>query len=179
MTSTFNTIFLLAFTLTLGIRLWLKLRNIRFVAAHRPTVPANFAEQISLEAHQKAADYSVDRNKFVLRSTLIDAALLLTLTLGGGLAWLHDFWSPRLEGLPYGLAMIFSLMLISGIIDLPFSLYKQFVIEARYGFNRMTLGLFFADLIKHSLGGSAIGAPVIAAVLWLMGAMGSYWWLSS
>ena len=177
MTSTFNTIFLLAFTLTLGIRLWLKLRNIRFVAAHRPTVPANFAEQISLEAHQKAADYSVDRNKFVLRSTLIDAALLLTLTLGGGLAWLHDFWSPRLEGLPYGLAMIFSLMLISGIIDLPFSLYKQFVIEARYGFNRMTLGLFFADLIKHSLVGIAIGAPVIAAVLWLMGAMGSYWWL--
>ena len=177
MTSTFSTLFLLAFAFTLGIRLWLKLRHIRFVAAHRTTVPTGFSERIALEAHQKAADYTVDRNKFALRSIVIDAALLLTLTLGGGLAWLHDFWSGHLAGLPYGLAMIFSLMLISGVIDLPFSLYQQFVIEARYGFNRMTLGLFFADLIKHSLVGIVIGAPVIAAVLWLMGAMGNYWWL--
>lgn len=94
-----------------------------------------------------------------------DVLIAIQRRLGGGLAWLHDFWSPQLDGIAYGLAMIFSLMLISGIIDLPFSLYQQFVIEARYGFNRMTLGLFFADLLKQTLVGIVIGAPVIAAVL--------------
>jgi len=175
-TQTFTTLFLVAFALTLAARLWLKLRHIRFIAAHRAAVPAEFAERIALPAHQKAADYTIDRSKAALFTTLIDAALLLVMTLGGGLAWLHDFWSPRLEALPYGLAMIFSLMFISGLIDLPFSLYRQFVIEARYGFNRMTLGLFFTDLVKQTLLGIAIGAPVILAVLWLMGAMGQYWW---
>ena len=177
MTTTFTTLFIAAFALTLLGRLWLTLRHIRHVGAHRATVPPDFAERIPLEAHQKAADYTIARNRFGLRSTLVDAALLLTLTLGGGLAWLHDFWATRFDGLPYGLALIFSVMLISGIIDLPFSLYRQFVIEARFGFNRMTLRLFFTDLVKQSLIGLVIGTPVILAVLWLMGAMGSHWWL--
>lgn len=177
MTTTFTTLFIAAFALTLLGRLWLTRRHIRYVAAHRATVPSDFAARIPLEAHQKAADYTIARQRFGLRSTLVDAALLLTLTLGGGLAWLHEFWATRLTGLPYGLALIFSLLLISGIIDLPFSLYRQFIIEARFGFNRMTIGLFFADLLKQSLIGLVIGAPVILAVLWLMGAMGAYWWL--
>lgn len=176
MTTTFTTLFIAAFALTLLGRLWLTLRHINHVAAHRSAVPADFAERIPLEAHQKAADYTIARNRFGLRTTLVDATLLLTLTLGGGLAWLDAFWAARLSGLAYGLALIFSLLLISGIIDLPFSLYRQFVIEARFGFNRMSLGLFFADLVKHSLIGLVIGAPVILAVLWLMGAMGSFWW---
>ena len=177
MTTDFTLLFLAAIALTLAGRLWLTLRQIRHVAAHRAAVPADFAERIPLAAHQKAADYTVDRNKLAIFTTLIDAALLLALTLGGGLAWLHDFWNARLTGLPYGLALIFSVMLISAVIDLPFSLYRQFVVEARYGFNRMTLGLFCADLAKHTLLGILIGAPVILAVLWLMGAMGPFWWL--
>lgn len=177
MTPDFTFIFLLFFGLTVAVRLWLKLRHIRFVAAHRNAVPADFAERIALPAHQKAADYTVDRSKTAIVGTLIEAVVLLTFTLGGGLAALHDFWSLRLDGLSYGLAMIFSVMIISGLIDLPLSLYSQFVIEARHGFNRMTLGLFITDLLKQTLLGVAIGAPVIAAVLWLMGAMGQYWWL--
>jgi len=176
-TPDFTFIFLLFFGLTVAVRLWLKLRHIRFVAAHRNAVPADFAERIALPAHQKAADYTVDRSKTAIVGTLIEAALLLAFTLGGGLTALHDFWSIRLDGLTYGLAMIFSVMIISGLIDLPLSLYSQFVIEARHGFNRMTLGLFVTDLLKQTVLGIAIGAPVIAAVLWLMGAMGQYWWL--
>ncbi len=177
MTPDFTPLFLLAFALTLAARLWLKLRHIRYVAAHRNAVPADFSERIPLAAHQKAADYTVDRNKTVIFATLLDAALLLMLTLGGGLAWLHGFWTSRLDGLSYGLAMIFSLLLLSGVLDLPLSLYRQFVIESRYGFNRMTLGLFFTDLAKQSLLGVAVGAPLILIVLWLMGAMGPLWWL--
>ena len=176
-TQNLTLLFLAFFTLTLVIRLWLKLRHIAFITSHRDTVPAEFAEQITLDNHQKAADYTIDRSRTVIVGTVIDAGLLLALTLGGGLAALHAFWAPRADGLLYGLAMIFSVLLVSGLVDLPLSLYRQFVIEARHGFNRMTLGLFFADQIKQTLLGAAIGGPVILAVLWLMGAMGEFWWL--
>jgi len=172
----FTFLFLAAFALTLAGRLWLTLRQIRYVAAHRAAVPAGFTERISLAAHQKAADYTVDRNRMAILTTLVDAALLLAFTVGGGLAWLHEFWAAHVDGLIYGLALIFSVMVIGAAIDLPFALYRQFVIEARYGFNRMTLALFFADLLKHTLLGIVIGAPVILAVLWLMAVMGSAWW---
>jgi STE24 endopeptidase len=172
----FTLLFLAACAVTFAGRLWLTLRQIRHVAAHRGAVPAGFAERISLAAHQKAADYTVDRNRLAILTTLVDAALLLAFTVSGGLAWLHEFWAARVDGLVYGLALIFSVMAIGATVDLPFALYRQFVIEARYGFNRMTLALFFADLLKHTLLGIVIGTPVILAVLWLMAVMGSAWW---
>ena len=177
MSADFTLLFLAACAVTFAGRLWLTLRQIRHVAAHRGAVPAGFAERISLAAHQKAADYTVDRNRLAILTTLVDAALLLAFTVSGGLAWLHEFWASRVDGLVYGLALIFSVMAIGATVDLPFALYRQFVIEARYGFNRMTLALFFADLLKHTLLGIVIGTPVILAVLWLMAVMGSAWWL--
>lgn len=177
MTENFTLLFLTVFALSLATRLWLKLRHIRHVAAHRAAVPAEFAGRITLASHQKAADYTVDRSKTAIFAILIEAGVLLAFTLGGGLAWLHELWSPRLDGIAYGLAMIFSVMLISVLIDLPLSLYSQFVVEVRHGFNRMTPALFVSDLVKQTLLGVAIGVPVVAAVLWLMGAMGAYWWL--
>ena len=176
MSADFTLLFLAACAVTFAGRLWLTVRQIRCVAAHRGAVPAGFAERISLAAHQKAADYTVDRNRLAILTTLADTALLLAFTLGGGLAWLHEFWAARFAGLVHGLALIFSVMAIGAAVDLPFALHRQFVIEARHGFNRMTLGLFFTDLLKHTLLGIFIGAPVILAVLWLMAVMGSAWW---
>ncbi len=177
MPDTFRLLFLCILALTCGIRLWLKLRQWRHIAAHRSTVPAQFSEHISLASHQKAAAYGIDRSKVALVDIAVDTAWLLALTLGGGLLALHDFWAARLDGISYGLALMFSVMLLSGLVDLPFSLYKQFVIEARHGFNRMTVALFASDLLKQTLLGLVIGAPVLATVLWLMEAMGSLWWL--
>lgn len=177
MPDTFRLLFLCILALTCGVRLWLKLRQWRHIAAHRSTVPAQFSEHISLASHQKAAAYGIDRSKVALVDIAVDTAWLLALTLGGGLLALHDFWAARLDGIAYGLALMFSVMLLSGLVDLPFSLYKQFVIEARHGFNRMTVALFASDLLKQTLLGIVIGAPVLATVLWLMEAMGSWWWL--
>ena len=173
----FTLLFLGCLLLTFVTRLWLKLRHIRHIRANRHAVPADFADSITLAAHQKAADYTVDRNKSAIFGIFVEGALLLAFTLGGGLAWLHDFWSQRLDGLSYGLAMIFSVMLISSVIDLPLAIYRQFVIEARHGFNRMSVGLFIADLARQAALGAVIGTPVILAVLWLMNAMGNLWWL--
>lgn len=177
MADTFTSLFLAALILSVVARIWLARRHIAHVLANRDRVPAEFAERITLAAHQKAADYAVTKSRFGLIGLTVEIALLLGLTLGGGLDTLATFWRTRLDGIGYGLALIFSVALLSGVIDLPLALWRQFVIEARFGFNRMTPNLFFLDLLKSTLLGTAIGTPVILAVLWLMGTMGALWWL--
>ena len=177
MANTFTYLFLAVLALSIATRSWLAWRHIRHVNACRSEVPIEFAERISAEAHQKAADYTVAKARFGQLGLAVETALLLGLTLGGGLDALATFWQAHVDGMAFGLALIFSVTVISGVIDLPLALWRQFVIEARFGFNRMTPGLFFVDLLKSTLIGALIGTPVILAILWLMGAMGSLWWL--
>ena len=175
--NTFSIVFLAALSLMVALRLWLAQRQISHVLAHRAAVPPRFAGRIELPAHQKAADYTVARTRFGRISLVVEIVVLLGLTFGGALQALHDFWVTQTEGLIYGLALIFSTMAVSGLIDLPLSLYRQFVIEEKFGFNRMTFKLFLTDLVKQTALGAVIGAPVILAVLWLMAQMGSLWWI--
>ncbi len=177
MINKFSLLFLCALALMVALRLWLSSRQIAHVRAHRESVPEQFAGRIELSAHQKAADYSVARTRFGMLSLIVEVAILLAFTFGGGLQALDAFWATRVSGLAYGVAMVFSVTLISGLVDLPLSLYTQFVIEERFGFNRMTMKLFFVDLAKQALLGAAIGTPVLLAVLWLMEGMGQFWWL--
>src|SRR5450759_7244 len=176
---TFTAVFLAALALTLGLRLWLARRHIRHIARCRDNVPADFSQHIGLAAHQKAADYSTAKTHLGMIYLLIGALFLLALTLGGALQALHDAWLRAFDAGSYaqGIALIVSVALISGLIDLPLSLYRTFVIEARFGFNKMTLKLFFADLIKQTLLGAALGLPLVFCVLWLMQWMGEQWWL--
>ncbi len=177
MLNTFSLVFLGALALMAALRIWLGSRHISHILTARRSVPEQFADRISLHAHQRAADYSVTRTRFGRLALAIEIAVLLAFTLGGGLQALHDFWSPQLQGVWYGVALIISVMAISGLIDLPLSLYMQFVIEERFGFNRMTLRLFIVDLIKQLALGLVIGTPVLLAVLWLMAQMGERRWL--
>ncbi|MBK7423623.1 MAG: M48 family metallopeptidase [Propionivibrio sp.] len=177
MINIFSIAFLFALSVMVALRLYLAWRQISHVQACRAAVPDQFAGRIELSAHRKAADYTVIRTRFGVVSLLVEIALLLVLTFGGGLQALHDFWSTRLSGAGYGVALIFSVMLISGLVDLPLTLYTQFVIEEKFGFNRMTFRLFLIDLLKQTALGVAIGTPVLLAVLWLMAQMGSLWWL--
>ena len=177
MVNSFTLAFLLALLLMLALRQWLSRRQIAYVAAHRDQVPDQFAERIELAAHQKAADYTITKTRFGRFGLALETALLLGLTFGGGLQALHEFWSAHAEGLTYGVALIFSVMLISAVLELPLALYAQFGIEERFGFNRMTYRLFFGDLVKQTLLAAIIGAPLLYAVLWLMDRMGNLWWL--
>ena len=177
MINSFSLAFLIALMLMVAIRRWLSQRQISHVLAHRSAVPEQFAARIELPAHQKAADYTVTQTRFGRFNLAFEVVLLLAFTFGGGLQALHEFWSTRLDGLSYGLALIFSVLAISSLIDLPLSFYRQFVIEEKFGFNRMTLKLFVADLVKQTLLGLVIGTPLLLAVLWLMAQMGSFWWL--
>lgn len=176
MPSPFTLIFLCLLALSSGTQLWLAARHLAHIRAHRPHVPAQFAERIPLEAHQKAADYTCAKTRLGILSTLAETVLLLLLTLGGGIQTLHDLWSSHFHGLFYGVALIFSVLALSALVDLPFSVFRQFSLEARFGFNRMTPAVFLADLGKQLLLATVIGIPVLLGILWLMGAMGKYWW---
>lgn len=177
MINTFSLAFLLALSLMAVLRCWLAQRQISHVLAHRATVPEQFAGRLELQAHQKAADYTLTQTRFGQVNLAVEVVVLLAFTFGGGLQALHDFWSTRLDGLGYGVALICSVVAISSVIDLPLALYRQFVIEEKFGFNRMTPRLFIADLLKQAALGLVIGTPVLIAVLWLMAQMGNLWWL--
>lgn len=174
----FTYLFLLALIVMVTTKLWLAHRQIRHVARFRHAVPARFAETITLDAHQKAADYTVAKTRLSMLDIGVSAAVLLGFTLLGGLQWLNTFWLDTFgPGYAYGVALIASVIVISSVIELPFSLYGQFGIEARFGFNKMTLGLYIADLVKSVVIGSLLGLPLLLAVLWLMEQMGDLWWV--
>jgi STE24 endopeptidase len=177
--SAFTSLFLAAVLLSFGLRLWLAFRQNRHVAAHRAAVPAAFADKITLESHQKAADYTRARLRLGTVELFFDTAVLLVLTLGGGLQWLYDFAAHWLTtgGILHGMAFLAGLTVVTSAIGLPFSLYRTFVVEARFGFNKTSLGVFISDLIKGALLGAVIGLPVLAVVLWMMQATGASWWV--
>ncbi|MGL6079470.1 M48 family metallopeptidase [Methyloversatilis discipulorum] len=171
-------IFVAALVLTTGVRLWLATRHRAHVAAHRGEVPVAFREAIPLEAHQKAADYTVARAGLGRADVVIGALWLLVLTLGGGLQWMFDLAGNLAgDGMVRDLVFIGIVAFASSLIDLPVLMWRTFVIEQRFGFNKMTLGMFFGDQIKHGLIGAAIGAPAVAAVLWIMDSLGAAWWV--
>ncbi len=178
MATLFSVVFLVALALYSFLRIWLALRQHRHVQGHRAAVPAEFVDRIPLADHQKAADYTVAKIKLGLAELALDVLLLLALTFGGILATLDGFWRAQLEstGLTHGLALFASLGVISFVVGLPGSLYRTFILEARFGFNKMTAGLYLADLVKQLVLTVLIGGPLLLAVLWLMGAMGEYWW---
>jgi STE24 endopeptidase len=176
--SAFTTAFLALLAISLALQLWLARRHALHVAAHRDAVPAAFADRVRLPAHQKAADYTVARTRLGMIEAVVETALLVLLTVGGGLAVLVNWTGDLpLPGLARDLALIVVVAIISAIFSLPFSYYSTFVIETKFGFNRMTLKVWLADLVKGLAVGAVLGLPLIALVLWLMGAAGQFWWI--
>lgn len=174
----FTIIFLTALTVTFLTRIWLAKRHIRHVIAHRAHVPRDFSSQISLEAHQKAADYTCAKTRLGYVGILLDVALLLIFTLGGGLNALNTALANWTTGpLIHGMALIISVMLLASAAGIPLSYYRTFVIEEQFDFNKMTPRMFFLDLAKRTALGILLGMPLLLGVLWLMERMGGHWWL--
>lgn len=174
---TFGLVFLLALLLTVAARLWLAARHAAHVQAHRNAVPAQFADVITLDAHQRAADYTEAKTRFAMLGVAVEAAIALIFTFGGGLQGLHALTAMWFEpGIVRGLALIACVAVVMMVIDIPLSLYRTFVIEERYGFNKVTVRLFWIDFIKGLALGAALGLPLVATVLWLMERMGEWWW---
>lgn len=173
----FTLVFLIAIFSYVITLLWLNVRQDKAVTKSFSAVPAEFSEKITLEQHQKAAQYTQAKllvNHFeIIFSTLV----LLIWTLGGGLNWLDTIWQTQgFDTINTGVLFIISLMVIGSAIDLPFSVYRTFALEQKFGFNKMTMGTFIGDLFKGLLLMLVIGLPLIYAILWLMNEMGEFWW---
>ena len=169
--------FAAALLLGLLVKFWLASRQIRHVARHRSAVPAAFAQTITLASHHKAADYTLAKARLGLVEMAWGTALLLGWTLLGGLAWLNQALLSWLgAGMAQQLAVLVGFVLISSLLDLPMTLYQTFVLEERFGFNKMTFRLWLADLLKSSVVGALIGLPIAALILWMMAASGGLWW---
>jgi STE24 endopeptidase len=173
-----TTAFLLALGLMVTVRWWLASRQLAAVRAHRGVVPAAFSASVSRADHERAADYSAARLVLGRMELLFEAAVLLLVTLGGGLAAL-DGWVARLNlGDPWhGVVTLALLALLMSAAGLPFAVYSTFRIEARFGFNRTTPGLYVVDLLRALGVALALGVPLLAVLLWLMSATGEAWWL--
>jgi STE24 endopeptidase len=174
----FTMIFLSFLAASVLVRLWLTQRQISHIRAHHDSVPAAFADRISLQDHQRAADYSCSKLRVGRVMLAWETLWLLLWTLGGGINLIDQWWG----GLDYspllaGIGVILSLTLLSSLLDLPFSLYLTFVIEERFGFNKTTLATWLVDLIKTAALVLILGVPLLAAILWLMNQAGVYWWI--
>jgi STE24 endopeptidase len=174
----FSVLFVTFLVLTLALRFWLASRHIRHIARHRAQVPPEFSVKIPLEAHQKAADYTVARTRLGLGALLFNSAVLIGFTLFGGLQALSSALLHAIgPGMLHQMALLTAFALISSVLDLPFDYYRQFVLEQRFGFNKMSLGLWLGDMAKGALVGAAIGLPLAWVVLTLMDRTGALWWL--
>ena len=176
----FTFIFLFAILTSVIALLWLNFRQDRAIKISFNEVPEGFKETITLEDHQKAGRYTQAKllaNHFeIIFSTIV----LLVWTLGGAMNWLDVFWHEKIsDPIWLGTVFILSIMLIASFIDLPFSIYRNFILEERIGFNRMTIKTFTSDLIKELILTLALGMPLIYAILYLMNmsAIGDYWWI--
>jgi len=171
---------LFVFMLLAGVvtRLWLATRQTRHVARHRNTVPPEFADRIGETSHRRAADYTLARIRFDVVSLLFDSAVLVGLTLLGGLQALSELASAVASSdFVRQLLLVGMVAALLALLDLPFTLWRQFVLESRFGFNRMTLRLFASDAAKGVVLAVVLGLPLLSALLWLMAEAGRYWWL--
>ena len=171
-------IFLAALAAETLIHLWLGSRQIAAVQSHRNDVPELFRGQVALADQQKAADYTTARVRMGRFATVFEALVKLALTLGGGLAAVDALWRHTRLGEPWrGVLVVATVMLLLQLIGLPFSLWRTFRIEARFGFNRVSPRLYAVDFAKQLLLGILLGGPLLLATLTLMEHAGSWWWL--
>jgi STE24 endopeptidase len=176
--NSFTLVFLLALTLSFSVQFWLAKRHASYVAMHRSAVPEAFKNTVSLAAHQKAADYTLEKSKLGNLDSITGVILLLLLTLGGGINWAFEFWAASVQSpLIAGLAAVASVFLFMTLTEIPSSVYQTFVIEEKYGFNKSTPQQFIKDQLLQLLLAAAIGMPLMAIILWVMDSIGSLWWL--
>ncbi len=174
----FTIIFLFAVVISYAVEYWLARRQCAYVLAHRDSVPVAFRDSITLEAHQKAADYTLAKAKLGEVDRAVSLAVLMLFTLGGGIDRVAEFWMGfEWPTILTGVTVILSTLLLIQLIDLPISIYMTFDLEDRFGFNRNTPLQYAKDHLLQLALGLAIGGPLLALILWVMGTVGPLWWV--
>ncbi|AOS83199.1 peptidase M48 [Chlorobaculum limnaeum] len=146
--------------------------------AASPELPEAFRDVYDPADYRRSQEYLRANTKFSLVSSTFDLALLLVFWFAGGFNWLDQFirawgFDPVVNGVLY----IGALLLLQGVVGLPFSIWHTFVLEEKFGFNQTTPKVFAADLVKTLLLSALLGAPVLAVILWFFQSAGPLGWL--
>jgi STE24 endopeptidase len=178
MSITFYYLFIFLLITTTIFQVWLTKRHIVHIQKNKNKVPSAFSKTISISDHKKAANYTISKSYIGIIDLFIQAIFLYLITLGGGINIITNIFSNLINNqLIIGAMVIISVMLISSLIDLPLTLYKNFIIDEKFGFNRMTKYIFITDIIKQLILSIVIGIPLLLISLWIITSLGSLWWL--
>jgi len=177
---TFKYAFLTVFILSLIVKIYLSFRQSKTVKALSISVPERFTNSINLADHQKAANYTIEKQRLARFSSVVDFALLFSFLFLDGFKLILDFVSNfSISPIFVGILFIYVVILITNIIELPFSLYKTFILENKYGFNKMTFKLWCFDLVKSTIIGLIFMTPILYLLLFFFENLSSLWWLYS
>ncbi len=178
LSSRIRLLFVLTVVAGTALRLWLAHRQRHHVLAHGTCVPDTFDKQVSLAEHQRATYYTAAKARVEQVETVWNTAWILLATVGGGLNLLDRWW--RATGIAdpaRGVLFLLSLAALTALISVPFDLYRMFVLETRFGFNRSPVRLFLADTLKRLAVSLLLVTAGAYTVLWLMTAAPRSWWL--
>lgn len=176
---TFLILFCVFYFLHQGIEIFLILLNEKYSEKQKDQVPDFYKDKISLEEYKKSRAYTKEKSRFALIQLFFSAGLFWVVILSGflekyELILIENF---QLSSMTLGVAYCLGLALMSSVIGIPFSLYSTFKIEEKYGFNKMTMKLFFVDWIKGLLIGFILGTPILYLIFWFYYSVGDLWWL--
>ena len=171
-------ILFIAFLIVAGTGYWLKYLNLSYLKMHGHSVPPEFEGVIDPEALRKISDYTLANSRLGLVESLLSNSIMVAL-LFGGLLGVYDSWIAGLSSsFLWAGVLFFLVMTIAGtLIDIPFSLYRNFKIESQYGFNTMTTRLWITDLAKSTVLSLALGGIVVLAALSIVQWSPGWWWL--
>ncbi len=173
-----NYSFLIFFSITIIIKITLLILNIKNIKDHANEVPKEFSEIITIDDHKKAQNYTIAKNNFNILGIIFHAIILMVWLKTDCLNLLHSYVTSMIDGnILQGVAFILSFSIINSIISIPESLYSTFVIEEKFGFNKMTPKIFIQDLMKQFVLSMVIGVPFLSLILWILYSLGANWWI--
>jgi STE24 endopeptidase len=173
-----RTLSLLIFVAVALTRLALAWLNLRHLEREGHRVPAGLEAEVDAQRLAKISDYTAERARFGLLHSALSSLAFGAFLFAGGLG-LYDAWVARLTTSFVGGSVLFvlGLMLGGAILEIPFQLYGDFRIEARHGFNKQSMGLWWSDWFKSTALSLVLTGALAAGAFWLVQAAPHTWWL--
>jgi len=148
------------------------------VLRHAERAPAAVAAIMDDASYRKSVSYTLAKSQFAQVELIWDAILLIVVLTSGFLPWIYRVFTPvMVHGVWGQAAFLLGVGLLLSVPSLPLEWWGQFRLEERFGFNKSTMLLWISDKLKGLLLSLILGAPLLAALLALVGKIGPNWWM--
>jgi len=159
-------------------QLWLERLNRKHVLAHANAVPEPFKAVVDEPTYRKSVEYTLAHGRLEEVETAWNTIVLLLVLLSGILPFTITAFVTKFGVSAWSnAAFLFLVGIALSLTGLPLSWYRQFRLEARFGFNTSTQKVWWMDHVKGLLLSILLGFPLLTLILKLMQWTGSNWWL--